>query len=152
MHGPTFALRSWATAGFDLVCACETPTSRAQVKKVLERPTTKLHTRPELLLFFARFFGLTILGSPSSCSCFVGTQEKVLRPLDLPCTFIIRAKKNVFTSQGPPLSFVWYLSNMHLLEPGLTLLFTAHQEQKQTSKKLRSEIVLLAQPNVLVSC
>ena len=56
LHSPTFALRSLATARFDLGCVCGTATSPPRVKNS-GAPITKLHTTPELLLLFARVLG-----------------------------------------------------------------------------------------------
>ena len=55
LHSPTFALRSLATARFDLGCACETATGSPRVKKIWSA-LRKLHTTPEPLLLFARCF------------------------------------------------------------------------------------------------
>ena len=46
LHGLTFALRSLATARFDLGCACETATSSPRVKKFWSAPQKiAYHTR-----------------------------------------------------------------------------------------------------------
>ena len=58
-------------------------TAAPRVKKCWSTQQQNCIPHPNCFFFFTRFFGLTILGSPSSCLCFVGTQERVLRPLDL---------------------------------------------------------------------
>ena len=70
---------------------------------------SKSHTTPELLIPFARQTLRRQIRSCSSCSCFVRTQERVLRPLDLSHL----GPKNFFkiTSQGTPASFASYLTN-----------------------------------------
>ena len=63
-------------AGFDLGCACKTPTSRPQVKTNLECPLTKLHTTPEPLLVWARLPGSPRIRGRCSFSCLGGGMRK----------------------------------------------------------------------------
>ena len=56
LHSCTLALRSLATARFDLGCACETATSPPQVKKILECPSEKCTPHPNRSFFLRRFW------------------------------------------------------------------------------------------------